>query len=127
MEETSNERKNRLLGEPHGTATSKLRKILLFELAIKLNLHICFRCSTPIETLRQFSIEHTEPWQGAVNPKETFFDTSKIAFSHLSCNVAAGNGSKRVYPSNKERYKAEHLRVKSNPIRYEKKLSGKRV
>ena len=88
--ETSNQKKNRLLGEPYGTATSRLRKMLLFEMAQALGRDRCYRCNFRIETLEEFSIEHTVPWQGAKSPKETFFDLSKIAFSHIKCNVSAG-------------------------------------
>jgi hypothetical protein len=88
--ETSNQKKNRLLGEPYGTATSRLRKMLLFDMARRLKEDICFRCGKIIQTLEEFSIEHTIPWQGTENPKEAFFDIEKIAFSHLVCNSGAG-------------------------------------
>lgn len=125
--ETSNEKKQRLLGQPFGTATNKLRKMLLFDYAKRLNEDNCYRCQIRIETLEEFSIEHTVAWQGSINPKETFFDITQIAFSHLSCNVAYGNLGKRIYENKGERYKAAHKRLKSDPLRYAKKLADKRI
>ena len=74
---------------PFGTATNKLRKLLLFDYAKRCNEDICYRCKTRIETIEEFSIEHTIPWERAENPVETFFDIGGITFSHLYCNVAA--------------------------------------
>ena len=54
----------------------------------------CHRCGEPIETIKQFSIEHTENWLNSENPKELFFDVEKIAFSHLTCNVSHGKQSR---------------------------------
>lgn len=88
--ETPNQKKNRLLGEPYGTATNKLRKMLLFDYARRCNEDRCYRCDSKIESLEEFSIEHTVPWQGTENPRETFFSLDKISFSHLSCNSGAG-------------------------------------
>jgi hypothetical protein len=95
--ETSNQVKARLLGEPFGTATSRLRKMLLFDYVKRCNNDICYRCGTKIETLEEFSIEHTRPWQRADDPKEMFFDLTYIAFSHLSCNSSAPRPKSRNY------------------------------
>jgi transposase-like protein len=93
----SNAIKANLLGMPLGTAQGKLRKKLLFHLAGKLDMLKCFRCPNVIETLEDFSIEHTESWQYANNPIETFFDVEKIAFSHLDCNINAATRSNKIY------------------------------
>jgi len=105
--ETSNEKKNRLLGMPYGTATSKLRKIIMFAMAKQLHVDNCYRCGNQIETLEEFSIEHIKSWQGAENPKEAFFDIANISFSHLHCNVAAGlkhKGIRESTPHGSTRY-----------------------
>jgi hypothetical protein len=107
MMETSNEKKNRLLGEPYGTATNRLRKMLLFDLVRKVGLDYCFRCGYRIETIEEFSIEHTIPWQGAENPKEAFFDLEHIAYSHSKCNSGAGlrySGVRKSTPHGITRY-----------------------
>lgn len=85
-----NENKNKALGMPYGTATSKLRKILLFDFSEKLGLRDCYRCGKHIDTLSEFSIEHKVSWLYSENPVETFFDITKIGFSHLICNNRAG-------------------------------------
>jgi hypothetical protein len=87
--ETNNEKRSRLLGQPYGTATSKLRKMLLFQSVKMLGADRCYRCENPIVNIDEFSIEHMISWQGAANPREAFFDLSNITYSHLSCNVAA--------------------------------------
>lgn len=91
----SNKRKDDLLGEPHGTAGSKLRKRLLFKFVKLAGADRCYRCGLQIERVEDLSIEHTESWQLAASPRESFFDLEKIAFSHLQCNVGA---AKRTRP-----------------------------
>lgn len=85
----SNKVKTELLGMPFGTAASQLRKMLLFELVKKVGADSCYRCGKKIESITEFSIEHTVSWQYSKTPKETFFDLSKIAYSHLVCNISA--------------------------------------
>lgn len=125
MSETSNQTKARLLGEPYGTATNKLRKLLLFEFVKKLNLDTCYRCNTRIIRIEEFSIEHTIPWQGSDNPVDTFYDITKIAFSHLYCNVRAGEHNKK-YSSIREKVKARDIKRFSNEETYQKFLEHKR-
>lgn len=123
--ETPNQKKNRLLGEPYGTATNRLRKMLLFDFAKRCGEDICYRCKTRIETIEEFSIEHTIPWQGTANPREAFFDLSKITFSHLSCNVGAGEKRYKVYNSLREGKIAAKARARADPIRYHRELDLK--
>lgn len=130
MVETSNAKKARLLGEPIGTATSRLRKMLLFEFAIRLGLDNCYRCKNKIQTIEEFSIEHTIPWQGAENPREAFFDINYILFSHLFCNVSAGGRNKSIISyeiRRKESHKKSGEKRKSDIPRYEAMLTQKRV
>lgn len=87
--ESVSEKRARLLGMSYGTATNQLRKMLLYECVKMLGADNCYRCGTKILDIREFSIEHTIPWQGTENPKKAFFDLSKIAYSHLGCNSGA--------------------------------------
>jgi hypothetical protein len=87
----NNAKKDALLGESHGTAGNRLRKLLLFSLVQETGRNVCFQCGEQILSADELSIEHKEPWMSAENPREAFFDLNNIAFSHLSCNVAAAN------------------------------------
>ncbi|VVB52086.1 Uncharacterised protein [uncultured archaeon] len=80
----SNEKKSATLGMPHGTASNRLRKIVLFHLLKKLNENTCFKCQGIIEAVEDLSIEHKKPWEGI--SAELFWDIENIAFSHLNCN-----------------------------------------
>ena len=77
------------LGMPIGTATNRLRKTILFSLLAKHAENYCSKCSVLIASPDELSIEHIEPWLHTADPLATFFDLDNIAFSHLSCNVAA--------------------------------------
>ena len=83
----SNRRKDELLGEPHGTAQNRLRKMLLFKYAHLAGDDVCIRCGLKIERVADFSVEHMESWQKAIDPRAAFFDLRGIMFSHLKCNV----------------------------------------
>jgi hypothetical protein len=89
----SNEKKAATLGMPHGTATNRLRKNILFYLLKKHDENVCARCQQPIETVDDLSIEHLKPWEGIsaelfwdLENIELFWDLENIAFSHLHCN-----------------------------------------
>lgn len=88
---SNNDNKNKLLGEPYGTASNKLRKAILFQLLQETGKDTCFQCGNKIENITDLSIEHKAPWMSAKNPVEAFFDLDNIAFSHLKCNVAYAN------------------------------------
>lgn len=83
----SNKKKDAQLGMAHGTATSQLRKILLFKYVTICGHNICFRCNKVIDNIDDFSIEHKIPWLDNQKPNKLFFDVDNIAFSHLKCNV----------------------------------------
>lgn len=91
-----NQRKNDLLGMPHGTACNKLRKALLFKYVQMAGHDTCFRCALKIESVDELSIEHTAAWQKSDSPRDVFFDLDGIAFSHLSCNARAGDHNRPV-------------------------------
>lgn len=82
----SNERKDRQLGMPYGTARNKLIKQLLFELVVETNKNICFRCNLEISDINNFSVEHKLPFLDSGFALELFFDKENIAYSHLDCN-----------------------------------------
>lgn len=94
--ERNNRKKRDQLGQPHGTATHKLRKIVMFDLLTKLGLTSCFRCAKSIETVDSLSIEHKEPWLDSPDPIGRFFDITNIGFSHLFCNVGAARRTNKL-------------------------------
>lgn len=79
-----NELRSKQLGMSWGKANNKLRKSILFNLLIKYNENICFKCSNRIEKIEELSIEHKIAWFR--NDTKLFWDLDNIAFSHLSCN-----------------------------------------
>lgn len=85
------------LGMPHGTASGRLRKMLLFRQLKKHNENVCVRCEKEIETVEELSVEHIKPWEGI--SAELFWDLNNVAFSHLRCNVGAPR--KGMPPTNK--------------------------
>lgn len=82
-----NTKKSDTLGMPHGTASNRLRKMLLFQAIQKLGEDVCFKCSLKIQTIEDLSIEHKQPWEGI--SAELFWDLNNIAYSHIRCNVPA--------------------------------------
>jgi hypothetical protein len=83
----SNERRKQQLGMPYGTASNKLRKMLMFKFAQELGYDNCYACGLVIGSPEELSIEHIEPWEGRPHGTEKFWDLDNIAFSHLRCNV----------------------------------------
>jgi hypothetical protein len=81
-------KKTEQLGMPFGTASGRLKKLILFELVCRAGLNICFRCKKQIKVANELSIEHKRPWLN-VSPK-LFWDLDNIAFSHLKCNIGHG-------------------------------------
>lgn len=81
----SNSKKTQQLGIPIGTATGRLRKLVLFDLLKRHSENICFRCEKGIENVDELSIEHKESWLD--KDIALFWDIKNIAFSHLSCNI----------------------------------------
>ena len=112
----ANDKKTKALGMPIGTASNRLRKIILFALVCELKHNVCFQCEGDITSVDDLSIEHKEPWLQANNSVESFFSLSNIAFSHLSCNVAAGDKGK-IHASQNDRCSAykRRRRVRQTP------------
>ena len=100
----NNEQKNAQLGMPYGTANSKLRKMVLFDLLKRHGENICCRCNEPIEQIEELSMDHIEPWLGS--DTALFWDVNNIAFAHAVCNNRAGrralspHGTTRSYEKN---------------------------
>ena len=80
----SNDRKNQTLGMAHGTATHRLRKMVLFRQLEKHGENVCVRCGEVIESIDELSIEHVKPWEGISS--ELFWDLDNVSFSHSRCN-----------------------------------------
>lgn len=82
-----NKKKSEQLGMPFGTASNRLRKLVLFELLRKYSENVCFQCYRTIETVEDLSIEHKVPWLD--NNPDLFWDLDNVAYSHISCNIGA--------------------------------------
>lgn len=94
-------RRKKQLGIPHGTAVHRLRKIVLFHLAKKLQLDFCFRCKQRIESAEEFTMDHKDPWENV--DAELFWEIDNIAFSHKKCNYS--NRRNNLNSRNKFGYK----------------------
>jgi hypothetical protein len=106
MSKDSNSRKDELLGMPHGTANGKLTKMILYDLADRLNLLNCYRCGKHIDSLKELSVEHKEAWMSALDPKASYFDLNNIAFSHLRCNIVASSSISKFGPDGPKKGRA---------------------
>lgn len=102
-----------MLGENHGTATHKLRKSLLYNMAMRLNELGCYRCGEQITSIDDFTIEHKIAWQQSDNPREMFFSLTNIAFSHFKCNIGAAVKTNKIYKDEKEKARANFKRYYS--------------
>jgi len=86
---SSNSKKREQLGMSYGTASGRLRKLVLFDLLVRYGEAVCFQCGEQIKSAEELSIEHKEPWLDTDDPVANFFSLDNIAFSHLSCNSRA--------------------------------------
>ena len=98
-------RKKEQLGINPGTASSQLKKSLLFNMAQKLEMDYCYHCGERIKNIKEFSIEHKIPWLDSKEPIKLYFDLDNIAFSHLSCNSRAARRKRKVFHPSQESYK----------------------
>lgn len=104
----ANEKKSKQLGMPVGTANARLRKLILFRLVQEAKKDTCFRCSKRIETVEKFSIEHKKEWLDVTT--ELFWSWENIAFSHLSCNIAAARKPNKKFFTDEERAASKRRR-----------------
>jgi hypothetical protein len=96
----TSEKREKQLGMGHGKAQAILRKIIMFDMAKRLNVNFCYKCGSEIENIDDFTIEHKEPWLDSENPNELFFGMDNIAFSHFICNVSTARQNRTVkHPS----------------------------
>ncbi len=112
MSTKASKKKSEQLGMNHSTAANRLRKIIIFVMMQELNEDYCLHCGNRIVHINDLSIEHIEPWLDSDDPVGLYFDTSNIAFSHLSCNSAAARynpeaGPKKgIYPAHLKKWRA---------------------
>jgi 5-methylcytosine-specific restriction endonuclease McrA len=104
-----NLRKAAQLGMPISTASHRLKKRILFELARELGHDRCFHCQQYITDPEQLSIEHKVGWLYQDVP--LFWDLTNIAFSHLRCNTTNRLSSRYDRGGTIEQRKAERLGV----------------
>lgn len=95
----NNDKKSAQLGMPHGTASGRLRKSIIFKLLKESVQNFCFQCGGEIESEKELSIEHKIPYLDSEDPKKLFFDLDNIAFSHLECNIGAARRKPQSHPS----------------------------
>ena len=92
------EKAKRQLGLSPSTARNLLKRNIIYYLAQKTGMDICFRCGNRIEQPQDISIEHKTPWLDA--DITLFWDMDNIAFSHRKCNKPnrnnGGSGRKRL-------------------------------
>lgn len=100
------------LGMDVGTASSQLKKSILFSAIKKLNQDTCYRCQKKIDTVNELSIDHIVPWIDSPSPKELFFDLDNVTFSHLSCNIGCRRSVGQKYFSDVERLEAKRKRTR---------------
>tara|TARA_R110002051_G_C8683647_1_gene492127 strand:- start:670 stop:1053 length:384 start_codon:yes stop_codon:yes gene_type:complete len=86
------------LGMDPSTASNRLKKELMYNLALRLDMHWCFQCAAKIESSKDLSVEHKTPWLHSEDPVGLFFDIENIAFSHKSCNYKASRGASPRVP-----------------------------
>src|SRR5208337_2694984 len=84
----SEQKKSTQLGMHIQTAVQRLQRLILFDLAKRLNLDKCFHCEKQITTVNELTIEHKKAWLD-VDPA-LYWDLTNIAFSHHRCNSRAG-------------------------------------
>ena len=122
---SNNDKKAELLGVPFGTASGRLRKILLFDAIGRLNERNCYRCGEFIEKLEDFSIEHKNSWMNSNDPKESFYSLENISYSHLICNVTSGTRPHKIYNTSTEKWAANSQRRRADPERRDKEHNGR--
>jgi 5-methylcytosine-specific restriction endonuclease McrA len=80
------------LGAPIGTASNRLRKMVMLALLQEVGRDFCYRCALRIETPQDLTLDHKVPWLD--QSADLFWDLKNIAFSHASCNSSAARTRK---------------------------------
>lgn len=97
------EKRKKLLGMSYGTAKARLERLMLFSMAQKLGIDICYRCNELIKDVSELSIEHKDSWMFSDNPLESFMSLDNVSFSHSSCNSNAANKKRLPHGKSKDR------------------------
>jgi hypothetical protein len=100
----------RILGK--GALNHRLDRMIIMKLIQDTGQDSCFQCGQQIEDVDDLSIEHKEPWQGASDPKASFFDLENIAFSHLRCNISANGSSRKTHCPQGHPYSELNTRIR---------------
>jgi hypothetical protein len=77
------------LGMPIGTASARLKKMILLELLQELQKDICHRCGDVIRIPEEVSIDHIAPW---IDVRQTFFGTCEMSRSHTVGAIQSRGG-----------------------------------
>jgi hypothetical protein len=75
------------LGMPIGTASHRLRKMVMLQLLRELKKDFCLRCLATINDPEDLTIDHKIAWLDV--SQELFWDLDNIGFSHKLCNAIA--------------------------------------
>jgi hypothetical protein len=102
----ANKQKSEQLEMPFGTASGRLKKIIMLHLLQQLKQDYCFRCGAKIETPDELSIDHKLPWLHV--SVDLFWDIKNIAFSHLTCNSLAGKRTTGVESKGGNKHGTSH-------------------
>jgi hypothetical protein len=120
-------KKSRQLGLNSGTASIRLRNLILFNLAVRFELNKCYRCGKSIDKAEEFTLDHKIDWLDSCNPVDLFFDVSNVAFSHARCNRLARRTPRKI--RSKTGFKGVYLdknRKKPYKAELETKINGKK-
>lgn len=77
-------KKRKQLGLAIGTASHRLRKLVLFHLVRETGRNRCHRCSRIIESADDLTLDHKKAWLD--ESVSLFWDIENIAFAHARCN-----------------------------------------
>lgn len=113
----TNKKKLQQLGMSQGRASGRLKKALMLQLARRLALDNCYRCSEIIDSPEELSIDHKEPWLDSDDPITKFFDLDNVAFSHSSCNSAAARPVNKKYNTVEQRAEAHRISARNSKRR----------
>jgi len=77
-------KKRQQLGLAIGTASHRLRKLVLFHVVRETGRNQCYRCGKIIEAADDLTLDHKKAWLD--ESVALFWDIENIAFAHARCN-----------------------------------------
>ena len=95
MGKASDKERAKQLGMSMTNAHRLLARMVVFRLFQRLGEDFCYRCGKKIETLKDFSFDHKEPWLHI--SADLFWDVSNIAASHRTCNTSVRRGRPKKF------------------------------